>query len=132
MTNFKIAFFSVLLTLVSTLEANSACIPHSVAEGAVEGRTYALKNSQNSKYPKYLTFGNSSDLKASYGSALDGHPGGEYHYRGNCHAEVIVTFTPAFGPNPAPIEVFRLRPLDHEYFQLRSENSDIFNIVTDS
>ncbi|MCB9027131.1 MAG: hypothetical protein H6625_12480 [Bdellovibrionaceae bacterium] len=124
---------TLFMYMAPSLKANAACIPHGVAESEVSGRTYVLENSPNPEYPIYLTFGDSSDLTAGYGSALDGHPGGEYHYRGNCHGEIIVTFTSYFGSNPEPKEVLHLRPTDSEYFLLRSvyDVETVFKIVID-
>lgn len=124
---------AMFMCVVPNLKANAACIPHGVPESAVSGRTYVLESSLNLKNPIYLTFGESTDLTAGYGSAVDGHPGGEYHYRGNCHGELIVTFTSYFGSNPEPKEVLHLRPTDSEYFHLQSvyDTEAVFKIVID-
>lgn len=124
---------TLFISITSLQKANAACIPHGVAESAVSYRTYVLENSRNEEYPVYLTFGDTRTLNAGYGSALDGHPGGEYHYRGNCHGEVIVTFTSYLEANSEPKIILHLRPNNSEYFYLRSvdDNGVVFKIVID-
>ncbi|MNJ96840.1 hypothetical protein D3C87_145730 [compost metagenome] len=122
---------TILFATVLNLEANAACIPHEVAESAVAGRTYVLTDSSNPKNAVYLKFGSSRELKAAYGRVSDGRPVGKYHFHGNCHGDVIVTFTSYFGSNPEPEEVLHLSPTDHEYFQLQTEDGTVFTIVTD-
>lgn len=125
------ATLSMLTAL--NLNANAACTPPNVAEAAVSGRTYILKNSPHPEAPVYLTFGSSTELLAGYGSALDGHPGGTYHYQGNCHGHIIVTFTSGLQPDSKPIEVLHLKPTNAQYFHLRSVNDSdtLFSIVVD-
>lgn len=124
---------ALLIPLTALQETKAACIPHGVAESAVSGRKYVLEKSPTPETPTYLTFGDTSTLTASFGSALDGKPAGDYHYRGNCHGEVIVTFTSHLGTNPQPKELFHLRPSDRDYFTLKSANGDdvVFKIVVD-
>lgn len=119
------------MIMAQALEANAACIPHDVAESAVANRTYALESSLYTKNTVYLTFGDTKDLEAGYGSIVDGHPGGVYNFQGNCHGEVIVTFTSYFGSNPEPKEVLHLRPTGPDYFQLKSvdDQSKTFKFV---
>ncbi len=121
----------VALTAFS-LNSNAACIPHEIAESAVSGRTYKLQNYLEPDYPVYLTFSDSKDLAAVYGSVLDGHPGGKFHYQGNCHGHIIVTFTSDIQPDSKPVEVLHLWPVDSEYFHLRSisDKVTLFKIVS--
>ena len=122
-----------LMLTLSNLTTNAACLPPELAEMAVAGRTYLLEKSQNSEFPTYLTFGNTTDRNASYGSALDGHPGGEFHFRGNCHGEVIVTFTSDFGSNQKAQKILHLRPTDVRYFNLQSvdDSGKVFRFLID-
>ena len=124
---------TLLISNLASFTAHAGCTPPAVAVSAVAGRTYELQNSPNPEYPIHLTFGSTRELTAGYGSAVDGHPGGDYHFRGNCHGEVIVTFTSHFEANPKPKIVLQLRPQDPEYFYLKSVNDSntVFKIVID-
>lgn len=127
----KLLTLSILALTAFGINSNAACIPHEIAESVVSGRTYKLQNNLEPEYPVYLTFSNRKELAASYGSALDGHPGGKFHYRGNCQGHIILTFTSDIQSDSKPVEVLHLWPVDNEYFQLRSSNDKVtlFNIV---
>jgi hypothetical protein len=128
-----VILITILIGSAFNLKANAACIPPDVAESAVSGRTYILKNNPDLNHPIYLKFGDTRTLNASYGSALDGHPGGTYHFRGNCHGHIIVSFISELDPREEPVEVLYLKPTSLEYFELISmnDNETIFSIVTD-
>ncbi|MCB0420965.1 MAG: hypothetical protein KDD61_08210 [Bdellovibrionales bacterium] len=119
--------------LASIQVANAACIPHGVAESIVSGRTYILENSPNPIHPVRLIFGDTIQKRVFYGSPLDGQPSGEYHFRGNCHGEIIITFTSYFDPNHRAQEVLHLRPKGSEYFFLQSgyDRLETYKIVVD-
>lgn len=79
------------------------------APRAVSGHTYSARN--HPLYPKLLTF--YEDGSASFGSALDGHPGGVFSYEGACMDRILVSFTTMMGPEPGPTRtVFLLYPQD--------------------
>ncbi len=86
----KSLFLVAMIAIFNSGRAEAGCGSYLIEE-VVRGKTYSASN--ESKFATKLTL--SPEGYASYGSALDGHPGGFFTWNGLCSGnEVIVSFHP--------------------------------------
>jgi hypothetical protein len=106
----KVLFTLILASFWLGHLAHAGC-DNLTAPHRVMGKVYSAHN--HPKFPTKIAF--YSDWSASYGSALDGHPGGKFSYMGLCNRRISVEFTPTLGPKLEPYEVLRLESADDSY-----------------
>lgn len=117
-----IAVLGLAIINVSVFASESKPCFSKDAETSVENKSYSLRN--HKKFPTYLRFGQKHAV--SYGSALAGHPGGKFYYKGLCSGQVQVLFKQTLGPEAdTTTEVLRLSPVDVNYEVLHDELSSV-------
>jgi hypothetical protein len=103
---------AVVLAVGSLASISEAGCDHITAVNAVIGKTYSARNRPD--YPKLLSF--YADGAASFGSALDGHPGGTFYYGGACMNRIVVEFVSSVGSQAGLThEMFLLYPQDGKF-----------------
>jgi hypothetical protein len=101
-----------LIVLCGFLGRSYAGCDNLIAPAKVRGKTYVM-TSTNSPYPKKLHF--NLDSSVTYGSAVDGHPGGTFWIQGLCNELFAVNFVPSLGPDTQEKTALLLKATDKSY-----------------